>query len=491
MKKTFTLLSLILLVLGSSNLSAKSVQAFLSYTTFNSPEEGPYVETYLSIAANSINFVKKENGKFQGKVEITLIFKQNDSIVSHKKLNLNSPEVEDSAKTYFSFLDVQRFILPNGKYDLELKLKDLNSDKNSISATDEVLVDFNNSEVQISGIELLETKYKTENENILSKNGFDLIPFPFGFYSKYMEELSFYIEIYNTKEILGEGEKFLLKAYIESFDSKKIMNDYFFQKILNSSSVVPFIYDFPIKELPSGNYNLVVEAIDKEENVLERNYIFFQRSNPELDRKPINLADVSIENTFVAQYSNIDTLSDLIKSTVPIASPREQYTIAEILQNSNVVNLQRFFYHFWVTRNQIDPHNEWKKYQAKVNIVNRFYSSQIFRGYETDRGIVYLKYGPPNTILDAPYGPGTAPYEIWHYYQLGSKQSNAKFIFYNPDFIADNYDLIHSNVRGEVYNPNWQKLLFSRAYEFELDTEEWKEKRYWGEDTYQHFKNPK
>ena len=98
---------------------------------------------------------------------------------------------------------------------------------------------------------------------------------------------------------------------------------------------------------------------------------------------------------------------------------------------------------------------------------------------------------PPNTIMESPYGPATAPYEIWHYYALGSKQSNAKFVFYNPDMLADNYELIHSNVRGELYNPNWQRLLFDRSrINYDVDGKEWKDQNVWGERTWQNYKEP-
>lgn len=491
MKKTTTILSVILLVLMSISTSAKSVKAFLSYSTFYSPQDGPYVETYLSIAASSINFVKNENGKYQGKVEITLIFKDGEKIADHKKLNLSSPEVTDSTNTYFSFIDVQRFILDNGKYTLDFKIKDLNSSKEPLAATDEIIIDYKTTDIQISGIEFIDSYKNTTEENILSKSGLDMIPYPLGFYSKYQKKLSYYSEIYFSKKILGENQKFLIKSYIESYEKKTLQNGFFTQKIVESNEVIPFFHEFPIEELPSGNYNLVVETVDKDNNVLNKNFIFFQRSNPELDKKPINFHDVIVENTFVSGYKNLDSLKNDIKSVIPVASPREQYTIAELTLLDSLDICKKFFYHFWILRNEVDPQNEWLAYKEKIDFVNEKFSSQIFKGYETDRGVTFLKYGAPNTIVESPYGPATAPYEIWHYYSLESKQSNAKFVFYNPDMLADNYQLIHSNVRGEVYNPNWQRLLFDRnTIHYDGDNQEWKDQNVWGEKTWQNYKEP-
>jgi len=54
---------------------------------------------------------------------------------------------------------------------------------------------------------------------------------------------------------------------------------------------------------------------------------------------------------------------------------------------------------------------------------------------KTDRGRVYLKYGPPNIISRKLYEPSSYPYEIWHYYVLGDNQRNK-----NSFFITHGYD---------------------------------------------------
>uniref|UniRef100_A0A7C4X9W6 GWxTD domain-containing protein n=1 Tax=candidate division WOR-3 bacterium TaxID=2052148 RepID=A0A7C4X9W6_UNCW3 len=48
------------------------------------------------------------------------------------------------------------------------------------------------------------------------------------------------------------------------------------------------------------------------------------------------------------------------------------------------------------------------------------------KGWRSDRGRIYVKFGPPDEIQSRPYELGTKPYEIWLYYRL-----NLKFIFYD------------------------------------------------------------
>ena len=45
-------------------------------------------------------------------------------------------------------------------------------------------------------------------------------------------------------------------------------------------------------------------------------------------------------------------------------------------------------------------------------------------GWRSDRGKIYILYGPPDEIDSHPFEAATRPYEIWYYYDL-----NLKFIF--------------------------------------------------------------
>jgi hypothetical protein len=74
---------------------------------------------------------------------------------------------------------------------------------------------------------------------------------------------------------------------------------------------------------------------------------------------------------------------------------------------------------------------------------------------------VYLKYGPPNQIVDRPSEPSAYPYQIWHYYKAANF-SNKRFVFYMPDLGTNDYDLLHSDVTGEYKNYRWEYVLHSR-----------------------------
>ena len=148
--------------------------------------------------------------------------------------------------------------------------------------------------------------------------------------------------------------------------------------------------------------------------------------------------------------------------------------------------LQRFFYHFWLRRNPSNPEEAWNNYKKRVDQVQSMFGSKQVKGYLTDRGRVYLQYGPPNEVKEVPSDPVTLPYEIWDYYYLNN-QSNVKFVFYDPVLTGNDYELLHSNMYGEVNNPNWRMHLV-RKIQTQQDIYNPNPVDYWGNDMDDYWK---
>ncbi len=494
MKKHLFFTFLIALFLYANETQAKKLQADLSYASFYSPEHGPYFETYLSVYGKSVYFVKNQNGKYQATIEITMLFKQNDSIKDFKKYNLYSPEAVDSSNVNFNFIDQQRFVLPNGNYTYQLIIADKNSSLPFYKINQDILIDYPNDQINISGIELIESFKKTASPNIISKSGFDFVPYVSDFYPENIKKITFYTEIYNTENILGKGEAFLLTYFIESFETYKLITGLVKKKREQVKIVNPVFGEFDISQLPSGNYNLGIEVRDKTNKVVALNKLFFQRSNPSIRFEIKDIATLDVNETFAGKFIDKDTLEDYIRSLYPISTDMEKTFINDQLKRIDIRMMQQYFFNFWLQRNAISPESNWIVYYKEVEKVNFNYSTRVRRGYDTDRGRVYLQYGPPNEIVDKPFdagaslkdgGYGSVPYEIWHYYKLNN-QSNRKFVFANPDLALGEYALIHSDAIGEFNNPNWTRKL-SRSSDILQDEDTDYERGKAGEL----FKNPR
>ena len=140
-------------------------------------------------------------------------------------------------------------------------------------------MDFKKDELAFSDITLVEYYQKTIKENKLSKNGYDLTPYVSNFYPPHQNTLSFYFEIYNAEKHFDSEKRYLLNSYIESFETNVALFDFTKSKRMSVSKIESNLFSFPIDQLPTGNYNLVFEIRDTENNVVLQKKLFFQRSS--------------------------------------------------------------------------------------------------------------------------------------------------------------------------------------------------------------------
>jgi GWxTD domain-containing protein len=295
----------------------------------------------------------------------------------------------------------------------------------------------------------------------LTKSGYDMVPYVSNFFPENLDKLSFYAEIYNTKEFLGDG-KCVINTFIENYVTTGKLPSFTRFSTQPTNKVNIILSEFNIADLPTGSYNLVVEVRDKENKVVAEKKAFFQRKNPKAKLDIPDLLSVNVTGTFAERITNADSLRDFIRSLRPISAENEKAYADVQVKNADVSTMQKYLYTFWFNRDQEKPEALWIAYHKQVIIANKLFSTAVTRGYATDRGRVFLQYGPPDERVMETSAPNTYPYEVWHYYKL-KDQTNKKFIFYNRDLVTNNYELLHSDAKGEIYDSRWQMKLHART----------------------------
>jgi len=123
-----------------------------------------------------------------------------------------------------------------------------------------------------------------------------------------------------------------------------------------------------------------------------------------------------------------------------------------------------FLRHFWAQRNPTPgkPKNTAEEtFNARIADVNRKYreggASEV-PGWRTDRGRIYIVYGPPDEVLDRSQAGSTRPYQVWKY----TKKKSRRFVFLDMTSVG-HYELIWTDERREPSRPNWQELLGGEA----------------------------
>ena len=464
MKKSFILFLLLLILTPFGIAQNKAVQSFFSYTTYLVPGKTPFVENALAFDCSSVVYKQFEPGKYKATVEIQTIFKQGEKVCNYSKIALDSPVVTDTAKISGAFLDQQRFSLENGEYTLEISVMDLNnSSKTPYKAEQTIVVNMPADHPVVSDILLVDTYNKAKTPSEFTKNGYDLIPRVYAYYLRNNNTLTFYAEAYNSDKYFKDGGQYMVNYYIESYESSKKMKNFNFVKRVDVNPVNVLLNSIDISSLPTGNYYLVVEMRDRTNQLMASNSTFFQRYNPGVEVEVEDLSSVAVQNSFVAEITNIDTLREYIRCLNPRCSEMERDYSNNLVRTNDIKTMQQFFLNFWSTRAPLNPKGAWEEYYAQVKRVNASFSTRTKKGYMSDRGYVYLKYGTPDKINEEPYEPGAFPYEIWHYYEVAN-QRNKHFVFMSRDMVTNDYTLIHSDVVGEVSNYRWQLEIYSRFY---------------------------
>lgn len=450
------------LLIASSAIA--SPLAIFNYKIFYIPERGPVVETYFDISGQSVILVDNGDGILKSQVELTMIFKKGEEIVTFDKKVIDSPEM--TAGNIVDFIDIERFIIPSGDYELEIHIMDLNDPTEDTQVTSiEIIVPPTPSGVFVSDIELVSAFKKTDEPGMYSKSGYDILPMVNDDELRAkMNEVVFYAEIYGaTPE--GVGDMFLVRAYLADVSTNEMVPSTVINLRRNAGEVVPIISRLPISEVDAGNYNIVIDIISKENETLATQKIQVTRSVPEKPLDLDNLSDEQIADSWVNKYDNQPVLFEYFHSLRPISNRSELFVMDNSMRRVSdveLIYLQRYFYGFWHSRDEEKSEEAWLEYKAKVDLAQKEFGTRNKRGYETDQGRIFLKYDSPNQIVDRANEPSSYPYIIWQYYRAGN-YNNVKFVFYDPSLLRQDYQLIHSeNIPGEIRNYRWQMLLKQR-----------------------------
>lgn len=455
--------TLIGLFFGTSFLLASQCMAIVDLVvethTFHIPDRGPRVEVNMAVMAGTAELGINERGFIRSRVEALTIIERNGAIVAFSKVEVLGPERLDSVFT--DLVHQEFFDLASGPYELFVEVRDLNSDDTTATRYHAPLaVGTLPSGVHISEILLAERIVQAE-EGTVSKYGYSVVPLISDYYPSELSTIDLYVEVYGTVERFGADSAYLLTYQIENFESGTVHGAY--KRVLRpkARAVEPIMAQFDISELPSGNYELAVEVRDRKGDLVARRTKFIQRNNPISFNYDLQAMDrIDVASTFAGAFADADTLAEHIASLRPIADPLERKIIDDRWKDRDMDLMKRFFYSFWANRDP-DPEKAWWEYRQQVIKVNILFSCRVLRGYETDRGYVYLKYGAPNSMMDRFNEMDALPYTIWHYYRAG-RYTNRRFVFYQPQLANNCFELIHSEVPGEVQNPRWNQIIHSR-----------------------------
>lgn len=442
----------------------------VNYALFKTEKNAGYIEIYLNTAVSSLNFGATDGG-FQGGLDLYISFYDDTTFIMGDAKRLLSSVLVDTNNTSTGMMHVLRYEMDLDKsLNLELLIKQ------AVRGTEEYVLaaplQMINAKPEIQFSDLLFTEPLTvaEENDHWNKYGYHMVPMFFAgnpFYDNQMNKLYFYTELYNTGTLTEE--KYILQYFFKDLNKNLILQDLGGRKKIQLSAVNPFGFGVDITSLKSGKYELWVELIDKTGNkIASVNRSFLKQEEFKNALSAIDTNNLNFSN-FVSAFKDRDELRYNLETLFPIASDQERLQISNLLSDNGSLDLayfRRYIQTFWEDRNPSNPESACRDYMKKVQYVQDKYSSTRIPGYRSDRGRIYLQYGPPSLVEERPFESESYPYEIWQYNTLSVSnapyQVNKVFIFANLTVSARALELIHSDAVGEVYNPRWKLMLLRR-----------------------------
>lgn len=124
-----------------------------------------------------------------------------------------------------------------------------------------------------------------------------------------------------------------------------------------------------------------------------------------------------------------------------------------------------FLRRFWAQRDPTPgtPKNEAEDtFDLRIAEVNRKFrvtGTDTIPGWRTDRGRVYLEYGPPDIVLTRRLPGPNPPYEVWKY----MRGKLRKYCFVDVTRFGA-YVLVYSSDPAEPTRSDWRELVGDNAY---------------------------
>jgi GWxTD domain-containing protein len=420
-----------------------------NYLSFNIPNETAYMELQFLFDGKGLVYKATDKGAYQALMGTNIHFIKDDTVIQ-RNYTFTSDEYTDTLSANNNVYNVVRIPLPNGKYRMEIFLYDKNaSNPDTLSFKDIVDINYSRSIVAFSDIMTIGFFSQAAKSDNFTKHGIEYMPYFSKYYPENIKQLTFLTEIYNTDNVIN-GDDFVIHSYVaRQNENVPVSLQYEKKEAVKKTDMHVVFQSFKIDSLPSGNYQLKMEVRDRKDTLHAYTSLSFQRSNPLMQ-------NIHTARTDSLPYDTLKMYLDYIH----IIADNEERKFIENITPEKYNEIEDFFNYFWYKRNQQNPQEEWYRYYNQVMRVNYNYSTLSYKGYKTDRGHYYLKYGPPTDIEYEHSEVNGPPYEIWTYNTLPDGQTDVFFVFYNVDLTTKDFKLLHSTARGEFQNEKWKEILY-------------------------------
>ncbi len=358
----------------------------------NSDEPGKTrADVYVEVPYSELHFAKVDN-VYLASYEVSVEFLSRGNQVVDQRAWSSDVRVTDFNQTVsgkYQSLTHQVMNIAPGNYEVDVQVYEPETKKKTLKRSSIIVTDFSKDELSLSDIMLVNKLTKVGD-----KTG--VVPNVDGSFIRQREGFYLFFEAYHVSPIDS------LQLVCHILDSKKQEVWKKAQEEPPSDSKMQIFMKVDSTLFPAGNYTVVIEGYDVRAGSTAGLKATTSRSfSVHWADLPLTIVDIDKAIDEMRYVATGDEM-DFIRSAKTIDERR------------------RRFVEFWNKRNP-DPTSGrnplMEEYFRRVEFANREFKGYL-DGWKTDRGMVYIRLGPPENIERHPFEMNSKPYEVWYYYQL-------------------------------------------------------------------------
>jgi GWxTD domain-containing protein len=320
-------------------------------------------DEYLARYEVAVNLADQDNERISGEI-------WSDS--------LRLTEYKESRNSTNTIVTVKTFKVPASELTINVRVTDLYTKKSHVlsSGIDQSLM--YSGALSLGNIMIRENGTSDKSKLLMNESFYEII-----------DTLRFNVRL------LGDNFPFKLNYELKVRDEIKVNETRLVDHAAPIDSLLNFVV--PLTDMHYSNYTLFLTAEDSEGNKAATKVNF---------RVRIRGVNFDVEN-----------MDEAVKQLIYLASDRQ---IKEMMIGSEIEKTEKFKL-FWEaldpTPGTIDNELMEEYYRRIAFSLEAF--TVIQEGWKTDRGMIYILFGPPDEIQRGPFELDRKPYQVWQYYHLG------------------------------------------------------------------------
>lgn len=397
--------------------SEGKIKFVLDYSRFFRSDSLSEVEFYLLIDTKKIPISAD-----QYETKVTLTNSQNQANTSQWNSKLRKSRVG-------TIVDMFRIFVRPDTYQVEVTVK---AGDASGKVKTNFVIEPMPKELSISDPEVA-LKFFDDSTSKFYKHGVAVLPNPSHTYQPPSDTLRFYYEIYGIQPDTGY---IVLNHIIQDTVGNMVLALTPRTVPKNKRRSLPWADEIPITGLPSGPYYLMIRAVDLSNGKKTLQNVNFFYFKPE-----------------ISQVTFPDSLLQYLEFINYFASEKEQRELNSLTGDAK----KNFLLRFW---KKYDPDPSTPTNEFLLTFVERVkYADNNFsfigrKGRYSDRGRIYIRYGPPDQIERKSQSWASKDVIKWIYYKRGQMD----FIFVDLKQNGD-YELVYSSIPEEPTREDWKQLV--------------------------------